>query len=69
MDDRRQEDQGSYEVKWLSQNTMREFYRNIGNLSVVVFLHGPRKIRTGAAGSGGRSHPRFDLTKRHEKKS
>src|SRR6516225_2095950 len=69
MHDGRQEDQGSDKVKWFSQNTMDKFFRNIGNLLIVVFGQGLRKICAAAAGSGGRSYPRFDLTKRYEKQS
>ena len=69
MDDSRQEDQGSDEIEWFSQNSMDKFFRDIGNLSVVIFCQGLRIIRAAAAGSGGCSHPRFDLAKRHEKQS
>ena len=67
MDDGRQEDQGSDEVKRFNQNPMDKFFRDISNLSVMIFCQGLRKIRAVAAGSGRRSHPRFDLAKRHEK--
>jgi hypothetical protein len=69
MDDGRKEDQGSDEVKWFSQNPMEKFFLDIGNLLVVVFCQGPRKISAAAAWSRGRSHPRFDLAKQHEKQN